>query len=775
MKIEKHRELRTGLLVFLSLLIGLVAVFVFLFTLYVMGEDMNTRMVQIAMLVIVVLLLSAALVLKTKLLNPLSYLIVAMKNIGTNQKINQQIIEKTWVEEMGKDLAKISENMVDATKFAVEIGEGEFDRVIEKVDENDALNLALLNMRDKLKEVADQEKNRNWAIEGVAKFSDILRQNLDDIEELSYNVISSLVKYLSANQGGVFMFHNEGTKSEDGMPNGTVELISCYAFERRKFLKKTFDVREGLVGQCIIEANTIYISDVPESYVKITSGLGDANPRSILICPLKVNDEIYGAIELASFRMFQDYEIEFIEELCESIASTLSSAKMGMSTKKLLVEAEKANKEMMEKEEQMKEIQNELGVKLQEIDIESKKSQSIAEAINKTNASIEFDMEGKIIGVNDLFLGVMGYSKEDLIGQSEYVLLPEAEKENPQHDMMWDAIKKGQYFSGEFKRKSKQGKDIWMNGTYNPISDIHNVPYKVVKFASFVTEAKEMELDLNGKLTALKNSVGVIEMTTELIFSTVNQLLLSVLGYKRLEIRKGSLSMFIGEEQFNNPDIEVMRNELIAGNSQQRMFRFYKKDKPDEELYYQCTFSPINNLSGVVVKIMVILIDVTQSVLNEAKIKAELKEALENSNMIKISKTTKDTEGMLKDLDEVLHEMNQGALDIESMLNSNKIPMLVFNSSSMKIEKTNAKFATVLGKADQDIQSVKFFDVFEFLEPELKEFNKGVRNSTVFNLNMMSTAGYNNKPVGAIFTPLLGDDENDEESDLKYCLIVTSL
>ena len=771
MKDKKNKGLKTGILLFLALLISALALTVFVVTMYFVGNSTHVHLIQAAMLAIVILLLSAVMVLKMKLLNPLNYLMMALKSVGSNQKINQEIIKKTWLEDMGKDLAKVSDNMMEATKFAVEIGEGEFDRVIEKIDEGDALNMALLNMRDKLKEVADQEKKRNWAIEGVAKFSEILRQSQDDIEELSYNVISSLVKYLSANQGGVFLFHNDGTRAEDGMPNGTVELISCYAFERRKFLKNTFDVNEGLVGQCIIEANTIYISDVPDSYVKITSGLGNANPRAILICPLKVNDEIYGAIELASFKVFQEHEIAFVEELCESIASTLASAKMGMSTKKLLVEAEKANKEMMEKEEQMKDIQSELNVKLQEIDIESKKSHSIAEAINKTNASIEFDMNGKIIGVNELFLGVMGYTKADLIGKYEEVLLPEAEKNNPQHEMMWDSIKKGQYFSGEFKRKGKQGKDIWMNGTYNPISDIHNVPYKVVKFASFVTEAKEMEMDLNGKLSALKNSVGVIEMNPDLTFASVNQLLLDVMGYKRLEIRRATIEMFIGKEQFDTADFAEMAKELLAGKFQQKLYRFYKKDKPNEELYYQCTLSPINNLSAQVVKIMVIMIDVTQSVINERKMKEELKVALENSNMIKLSDTTKDTKGMLNDLDTALHEMNQGALDVESMLKADKIPMLIFNPQTLTIENTNAKFATLFLKTPQDLKALNFFALFDVKSEDQRVFNFGMNELNVFNLNLNTTADFGSAPVGGIFTPLLGKSMDDT----KYCLILSQI
>ena len=113
-------------------------------------------------------------------------------------------------------------------------------------------------------------------------------------------------------------------------------MAACYAWEKRKHVNIRVNEGEGLVGQAWQEGDVIYITDVPQDYVTITSGLGDASPNCVLIVPLTVNDITYGVIELASFNLFESYQIEFLKKLAESKASTLSSAKIYERTTLLL-------------------------------------------------------------------------------------------------------------------------------------------------------------------------------------------------------------------------------------------------------------------------------------------------------------------------------------------------------------------------------------------------------------------------------------------------------
>ena len=112
-----------------------------------------------------------------------------------------------------------------------------------------------------------------------------------------------------SNQGGIFIVN-------DNDPSHVVlEMKACYAYDRQKFLKKKIEVGEGLVGRCYQEKEKIYLTEIPGDYIKITSGLGDHNPKSLLLIPLAYNDNIFGIMEVASFTEYQDFEVEFIERI----------------------------------------------------------------------------------------------------------------------------------------------------------------------------------------------------------------------------------------------------------------------------------------------------------------------------------------------------------------------------------------------------------------------------------------------------------------------------
>ncbi len=237
--------------------------------------------------------------------------------------------------------------------FVSHISTGQFDVNLDLDTEKDILAKTMINMRDALVQNKSEDQKRHWATEGMALFGEILRNDNDDLEKLSNKILSNLIKYLKANQGGLFIIEEFGNTQK-------LVLQAAYAYERKKYSEKIIELGEGLVGQAWQEQEMIYMTDIPDNYIAITSGLGGSNPNCLLIIPLKVNESIYGILEIASFKPFEDYEIDFIKRITESIASTLSSVKVNVRTAKLLNETRLMSEQLQAQEEELRQNAEEM-------------------------------------------------------------------------------------------------------------------------------------------------------------------------------------------------------------------------------------------------------------------------------------------------------------------------------------------------------------------------------------------------------------------------------
>ena len=283
-----------------------------------------------------------------------------------------------------KESNKLSTNLEKASKFATEIGEGNFKSDFTPVSKLDLLGNALLQMRDRLLSVSEEDKKREWVSQGLAMFGEILRGHNEDFKAFSNKVISNLVRYLKANQGGIFI----AGEPEDG--SRYLELMACYAYDRQKFLKRKIfigeDFAEGLIGQAYLEQEIIYLTNVPEDHVHIVSGLGDGNPRCLLIVPLKLNDDVEGVLELASFEEFAPHQIEFVERLAQSIASSIISVKTGNRTRQLLTETQQQADELRSQEEEMRQNNEELAATQEEMRRKSMELERLLEETQEKEA-----------------------------------------------------------------------------------------------------------------------------------------------------------------------------------------------------------------------------------------------------------------------------------------------------------------------------------------------------------------------------------------------------
>lgn len=401
------------------------------------------------------------------------------------------------IRRQNKQMKEEEKRSADILTIVEALGQGkyeEFENSSNRSD-NDELILSLDELRKTLSQNKQaevkrrkEEEQRTWVTNGVAQFGEILRRNQDNMEELSYNVIHYLVEYMKINQGGFFILNKDDEK------NKYFELTGHVAYNRKKFTDKKIMWGEGLIGRCGLEKETIYMTDIPNNYITVTSGLGDGGPKSLLIVPLKTSEDIYGAIEMASFKEFEEFEIEFVEKTAESIALTISNVQNNMRTRKLLSETQEQSEKMRQQEEELRQNMEEMRATQEENARREVEMKGILEAINHASISAEFETDGTIKTVNDNFLKTFNYKPEEIEDQSMKVFF--FKEDVNQLDDILATLQKGETFSGRVRRRNKRGEEIWLLSTYSPVVDEDGEVLYIKSLETNIAEQVKLEEEM---------------------------------------------------------------------------------------------------------------------------------------------------------------------------------------------------------------------------------------------------------------------------------------
>lgn len=474
---------------------------------------------------------------------PLERMRQALSQLSKGQMPAEMLDERNdEIGDMGNSLNTLVRRLKENSEFALNIGEGVYDRDFAPLGREDILGNSLLMMRQNLMDAAreqerrkKEDEQRSWATQGLAKFGELLRQDTEDLEDLSYLVISELVRYLGANQGALFMV--EGDKSQRN-----IELKAAYAYEKRKIIEKRFEVGVGVVGQTVLEGETIYMTEIPAEYIKITSGLGENAPRSLLVVPLKVNEDVLGVIEVASFYPLEEYQIDFVEKIGSTIASAFSSIKVNKNTARLLEESREISEQMAQQEEEMRQNMEEMQATQEEMEVRIREErhkqerlqteygaqvsrlqqkiealeQALGQASTQLNEQqyvldnssivIEFGTDGALLSTNALFARISGFTKKEMRTKMLFELLVSEEDGDQEVRAAWPEVLLGNakeamgYYS--FK-----GKLRWLKGMFTPIFDAGGQVIKVIGLFSDLTRMKRKEKELSVYLAQAEKQV----------------------------------------------------------------------------------------------------------------------------------------------------------------------------------------------------------------------------------------------------------------------------
>lgn len=447
-----------------------------------------------------------------------------------------------------------------------------------------------------------EDEQRRWVSEGLAMFGEILRNNHDDINELSYNVISNLVKYTDSNQGALFILN------DDVEYNKYFEITACYAYDRRKFAEDKIDFGEGLIGTCALEKQTICMTDIPDSYLRITSGLGKANPRSLLLVPLNINEDNHGVIEIASFNNYSQHQIEFIEKIAESVASTISGVKINLRTAKLLKESQEQAEIMAAQEEEMRQNMEELQATQEEAARQSERFVSFSNSVNNTLLKAEYDLNGNLIAANANFVKKLGYSSfSEIEGTNINLFISPDDKE--WFDTIWiKIIRTREIFEGEIRHLSKNGKDLWMmaifSQVYSKLEELKSILFLAIDSGNQKKQLAEYE----GQLASLDRLYPRALFGIDGSVSQINEKFCNILGGQFDELKNKTIFDLVSSDE---KDSFINTWESISvGDTFDGQIKF--SSNKGSEIWLGGAFTALRDLNGEITRINFIACDLAK-------------------------------------------------------------------------------------------------------------------------------------------------------------------
>lgn len=524
---------------------------------------------------------------------------------------------------------------------------------------NDELSKSLINLRDTLERREkeerirkEQEDQRHWITEGLATFGAVLRETSNDLETLSYSVVSELAKYLKSQLVGIFVI------DDSDQNNKFIEQTGAFAYGRKKFADIKLEWGEGLVGACILEQKTVFLKDVTDGYVQITSGLGKANPRSVLIVPLIFNEEVFGALEIASLKVFEEFEVEFVEKVAESIASTISSLKINMRTSKLLADSQNQQLIMKRQDEEMRSSMKELRQTQIEAAKQSEQFISFTNSVNHTMIRAEYSIDGILMYANTKFLHKLGYTSNKEI-EGQHISLFINEKDREWFDDLWMRLKDGgEHFEGDMKHVSKQGTDLWTMATYVSVRDQNGVPEKILFLGIDMTESKKQSLDYTGQIDALNHSTIKAEFSPGGKINDFNEKFQEAMIYEPIELQDKTIFDFINPSEIN--EFSIIWKNVIAGVPFERRIKMVTRN--GAEKWFHGTFSIVHDMYGDIAKVIYIAYDITNQISIERKNKVQTEKLKEQEEKLQHSQ-----DELTRKLREAREEMRMQFREIETV------------------------------------------------------------------------------------------------------------
>ncbi len=638
---------------------------------------------------------------------------------------------KSELGELGVHVNKISDNIKRIEIFTnhIEKDDYNFDLVIK--GEHDFTGQSLIRLKENLLKAKKEQEQRkledqrkSWAREGIAKFGEVMRQSSDNIQTLTDDVIKNIVLYLDAKIGGLFIYDETDTD------NRHLYLISSFAYDRKKYFSKKIRLGDGLIGTAAIDKTTIYLEDIPEDYIEIESGLGDATPKSLFIIPLKTERGLLGVLEIASFKKIEEFERDFLIELAETIASTLETVKINARTIELLNESERNSKELASRENELRSTMQQVQQAQEESERRTAEMSSILSAVDQTLLKLEIGTDGRIMSANQRYLRTFSYLQEEIRERNLKDILPENEKS--EYVEIIRELNSGQTHRGTYKFITEGGKNVWLLSQFAPIMGANNNLIRILYLAIDITEQKEIEernskllgesvnkadelmkahsavkqneIEMQDIMTAIDQTLMKAEYSVAGNLVSANEKHITTMGYDFEKTKGKNIKSFIPEEE--EDEFNKVWNRVQQGEMQQITVK-RTSQTTGRNIWLLNQYTPIRDNKSKVLKVLYLAIDITEQKEAETRNNILLQQAREKEETLMTSQEL----------------MRYNELELKGVLSAvDQTLMKAEYSSAGNLLSANEKHITTMG---YDFEKMKGKNIKSFIpEEEEQQFNE---------------------------------------------------
>jgi PAS domain S-box-containing protein len=347
-----------------------------------------------------------------------------------------------------------------------------------------------------------EEQEIRFTNEGIAKFSDILSAEGNNLHELAQTIISEMVKYVGGVMGVLYISPDENSEEEKFL-----ELYGGYAIDENVLIDKRVSAGEGYIGTCFTEGKTNVINNVPEDYFKLSSGLGEVLPKTVYIIPILQGSNIQGVIEIASLNTLENYKVQFIEKIGESITSVIAIRKASERMNILLEQSHQQAEELRSQEEEVRQNLEEMHATQEEMQRTIEEHQDLQEELNRAKVFLDAlmdnlsdyyyfkDDQSRFIRISKSMLPLFPYDTiEEMVGKTDYDFHKKdfADEFFAEEKKIMDTNKG--FSNKELHEVTQNGKDQWVLVTKLPLTDKSGKCIGTYGVSKDISELKNLQL-----------------------------------------------------------------------------------------------------------------------------------------------------------------------------------------------------------------------------------------------------------------------------------------